>query len=251
MKKENIYFSCKRCRPTLPVWKQILFSLLLMVSFGSCSGSLLDEGWPDSTSRSGYFGSLGYGDLYLAPKGPNDRLFYAFTEDVDYDYTEEIMHRHNDSLRKRILRYKMLVYPSKREKYERLLKEEEQRLARRDSMIEEAGMDLLRNFYADLYQKTQKEFTKLYKKRCSTDMLRLLKYVYMQRHNVKGYAWAIFGNNAVHKNADDFDYAYNGEGWYIVKMDTNKIMVRITGREKKQLQICGLANPVLRIGMLE
>lgn len=82
-------------------------------------------------------------------------------------------------------------------------------------------------------------------------MQRLLKYVYMQRHNVKGYAWAIFGNNAVHKNADDFSYAYNGEGWYIVKMDTNKIMVRITGREKKQLQICGLANPVLRIGMLE
>lgn len=231
--------------------KIILFSFVLMVLFGSCSRSLSDEGWPNSTFRDEYFGSLGYGDLYLAPKGPDDRLFYAFTEDVDYDFAEEIMHRHNDSLRKRILRYKMLAYPSKREKYERLLKEEEQRLARRDSMIEEAGMDLLRNFYADLYQKTQKEFTKLYKKRCSTDMLRLLKYVYMQRHNVKGYAWAIFGNNAVHKNADNFDYAYNGEGWYIVKMDTNKIMVRITGREKKQLQICGLANPVLRIGMLE
>mgnify|MGYP007092400407 CR=1 FL=1 len=251
MKKENTYSSCKRCRCPLSVWKQILFSLLLMISFGSCSSSLSDEGWPDSRLGSEYFGSLSYGDLYLAPKGPDDKLFYLPITDVDYDYAEEIMNRHNDSLRKRILRYKMLAYPSKREKYERLLKEEEQRLARRDKMIADAGMDLLRNFYADLYQKTQKDFTKLYKRRCSTDMLQLLKYVYIKRHNLKGYAWAIFGDNAVHKNADGFDYAYKGEGWYEVKIDTTKILVRVTGREKKRMQICGLANPVLRIGMLE
>ncbi len=143
MKKENTYFSCKRCRYTLPVWKQILFSLLLMTSFGSCSKSLLDEGWPDSRSGPEYFGSISYSDLYLAPKGPNDGLFYLPITDVDYDYAEEIMNRHNDSLRKRILRYKMLAYPSKREKYERLLKEEEQRLARRDKMIPQFGLSHL------------------------------------------------------------------------------------------------------------
>ncbi len=117
-------------------------------------------------------------------------------------------------------------------------------------MIADAGMDLLRNFYADLYQKTQKDFTKLYKRRCSTDMLQLLKYVYIKRHDLKGHAWAIFSDNVVHKDADGFDYAYKGEGWYEVKIDTTKILVRVMGREKKKMQICGLANPVLRIGML-
>src|SRR5574344_259857 len=89
-------------------------------------------------------------------------------------------------------------WPSKRDKHTKLLQEEKDRLQKAFETRMNERSEFLREFYNDLYHLNNKDFTKRYKKSCSDEVLKRLKFAYILHHGKKGYAWFIFTDNKIH-----------------------------------------------------
>ena len=149
--------------------------------------------------------------------------------------------------------------PSQSEKYDRLIEQERVRLqAARDRRINERTA-FLTAFYVDLYSMTQKDFTKKYRRKCTSSIKYAMKGIYEAHHGTQGYAWGIFGDKAVHTEKDiscsqpDNEAFYKGEiapfarndnPWYVVQLGKNSVKLKLEGTGKHIL-ITSLINPVL------
>ena len=131
------------------------------------------------------------------------------------------------------LKYLISLKPSKQKKYEAEIQKIMQQL-------DGNKLNFLREFYADLYKVSLKDFTKQYRRRCSTDIEDQLQEVYENLHGSKGYAWFLFGDNNRH-DGTEFSYTPLEDNWYQVKADSSEISVRLNGLGKN-VQITGLIN---------
>ena len=215
--------------------------------------------------------------IYDSPTG-NDIGFYRMNKRIESyeDYLEV-----KDEMEERTyigqLNDKKSSSPSSRAKYEQQLKEFKTQLQTKYKDRTHARLLFLQKFYSDLYQLTNKEFTKKYKKNCSRDILDELKYKYRLHHGRKGYAWNVFTDNEKHA-ASEFRFAYlNGnpenvadkqealfmfgdsvrhkepeyrytnaeDKWYRVSMGRHYVMVQVEG-EGKDMLVTGISNPYTR-----
>ena len=162
-----------------------------------------------------------------------------------------------------ILEAKMKCYPKKCEKYERMIQEEKSKLQRNREIRINQRIDFLRSFYNDLYEISQKDFTKKYKYHIADNILKTIEDLYFETYGRKGYYWTIFGDNKIH-NGQDFSftqygktlkpeetYAYydNDNPWYKVTMGDNAVDIRVKG-ENGDVIITGLRNRLLNITIL-
>ena len=224
--------------------------------------------------------SLGYKDVPWMIMSPS-----AAGADAHENF--ELMHVYSNGIsrfadiesyeKSRIDEYKRkITYASepKKEKYKQQLKQYIASLQNQFKKNTNGRMLFLQKFYSDLYQLTNKEFTKKYKRHCSRDILDELKYKYRLYHGRKGYAWNIFTDNEKHA-ASEFRFAYlNGnpdnvtdkqealfmfgdsvkrkepeyrytnaeDKWYRVSMGNHYVMVQVEGVGKDML-VTGISNP--------
>ena len=202
-------------------------SLVILISlpgllFTSCAKSLTDEGFSDAYT-------------------PLREEWYYIPSIEIYPWESSKLDLVNEDRRLDRLHNMIAANPEKKSKYENEIKE----------ICEQASKDrlkFLQTFYADLYQTNQKKFTRQYKYRCAEDVKKLMKDVYGQLHKgEKGYAWFVFGDNARHKGTD-FSFNCIESNWYEVKMDTNKVFVRLSGKSK-DVTITGIYNPQFKLGL--
>ena len=156
---------------TLP----LLFSFIL---FSSCAKSLTDEGFPEAGNL---FTDTNYSDFAMNRHYENEEpkmheYFNSNDVGAQYPYKDRTMYdrdpdalikgmnQSNDYLPIKVLQYKILANPSKRDKYEKEIQKIEQQFL-------DNRLNFLREFYTDLYQKNQKDFTRQYKSRCSINII--------------------------------------------------------------------------------
>ena len=177
--------------------------------------------------------------------------------------TDGQVERYNEQLRIKQLEYKKLSTPSKSEKYEKLIQEEVSKMQlARDERIQQR-MTFLKGFYEDLYSMPHTEFTKKYKKHCSTAIKDAMQSIYEQNHGAKGYTWAIFGDNAIHTGKDiscsqpegksvdqneKYPYYWLDNPWYLVQLGGNAVKIRLMG-EGKDIVINSIVNPMFDIAL--
>lgn len=165
------------------------------------------------------------------------------------------------------------------EKNEKILKKEVKRIQSvKDKHIQQR-MDFLRTFYTDLYKISPKDFSKKYRKHCTGDLLQWLSQIYKENHEQQGFAWAVFGDNAIHKSEDftfsyldgnwnnvdekyrdfmygdvssinipEYPYCNTEDKWFKVSMNDHEVMVRVDG-EYNTIAITSVLNPHLNMGM--
>jgi len=224
-----------------------LIPLLSIILFSSCAKSLTDEGFPEYTQA---FAEREYSDYNMALRydRATNSPYWVYHVPEGYENTDLSFIQKQRFFRPiQVLRYKILANPSKKEQYEKEIQKIEQGYLQN-------CLSFLQDFYSDLYQKSQKDFTHQYKSHCCFDIQRALKNVYAQIHQGhKGYAWCVFGDNVKHDSTDlKFTHMGNSlynHNWFKVKLDTNYVLLQLDGLEKKKIKIVKLVNRSLNFAV--
>jgi len=218
-----------------------LFPLFSCLLFSACTKSLTDEGFPNAYT---HFNEMDHDALPL----PSDEspipldMQLLDSRPFDYEVLQNFISSYNKNTHIRVLEYKMLANPSKRDKYEKEIQKIEQQFLNN-------RLSFLNRFYTDLYQKNQKDFTRRYKSHCSINIINAMKFIYAKRHQGnKGYAWFIFGDNAKH-DSSSLSYKHMGGDWFKVSLDTNVVILQLDGTKKEEISIAQIVNRRLKIAI--
>jgi hypothetical protein len=215
---------------------------------------------------------------YAIPPSGGQKDFDMLNERIHYtdSYMEGETIREEEGYIK-MLNEKMNSSPSSMAKYKQKLNEFKNQLQTKYKNRTHARLLFLQKFYSDLYQLTNQDFTKKYKKHCSRDILDELKYKYRLHHGKKGYAWTVFTDNEKHAPSEfrftyldgnpeqvadkyealfmfgdsvrhkepEYRYTNAEDKWYRVSMGRHYVMVQVEG-EGKDMLVTGISNPYTR-----
>lgn len=257
------------CNSQLPTSFWIALYIIMVGNLTSCKSSLMDKNEVLESTTPFRLHEQNVRDI------TNTTSFNPFngTDEISEKEYYKALFKDQDELNQ--LEYKMLTRPKKAAYYKQKLQDKVDEMYRQREDRGQARKQFLQQFYTDLYQLPEADFTQKYRRTCSADIVRSLRAGYEATHGgQKGQYWGYFTDGLQHNRINlriillsrkdrtyvgerAWTYIYPEEGsyaadkgypyaerdamWYAVDIGSEPILVKVEG-EGKGMMITGIYN---------